>query len=93
VVAQFVALALTWGSSFLLIKVALVGVSPGQVVLARLCLGALALAAVSLAMGAKVPARPGPWLHLSVVATFLCVLPFLGFAWAEQEISSGLASI
>ena len=35
-VVQFALLALVWGASFLFIKVGLEGLSPGQVVLARL---------------------------------------------------------
>lgn len=33
------------------------------------------------------------WAHLGVVALLLCVVPFSPFAWAQQYISSGLASI
>jgi hypothetical protein len=36
----------------------------------------------------------GVGLHLAVVAgPGLCVAPFLLFAWAQEHISSGLASI
>ncbi|MEK8168841.1 hypothetical protein NKH77_00545 [Streptomyces sp. M19] len=38
-VARFFLLALLWGSSFMLIKVSLDGLTPGQLVLARLILG------------------------------------------------------
>ncbi|WP_269048092.1 EamA family transporter [Paenarthrobacter sp. Z7-10] len=33
------------------------------------------------------------WAHLAVVSALLCVIPFLLFAWAEQRVPSGLASI
>jgi drug/metabolite transporter (DMT)-like permease len=32
-------------------------------------------------------------VHLAVVSVLLCVAPFLLFAWAEQHVASGLASI
>ena len=91
--AQYVALALTWGTSFLFIKIGLEGLSPGQVVLARLVAGALALAAICAAARQPLPRDPVVWGHLLVVAALLCTFPFLVFAWAEQYVSSGLASI
>jgi drug/metabolite transporter (DMT)-like permease len=33
------------------------------------------------------------WAHLTVTALLMCVVPFLLFAWAQQSIPSGLASI
>lgn len=93
VVVQFVLLAMAWGSSFLLIKIGLEALSPAQVVLARLLFGALALGAVVVVTRRPVPRDPRVWGHLAVVAMLLCVVPFALFAWAEQRISSGLASI
>lgn len=90
---QFSLLSLAWGSSFLFIKVGLAGLSPMQVVLARLVFGALTLVAVSLFTRSKLPRELKTWWHLTVVAVLLCVVPFSLFAWSEQHISSGLASI
>jgi len=90
---QFIALALTWGASFLFIAVGLQGLSPAQVVLGRLVSGAVALAAISLVARQCLPTDPKVWAHLAVVSVLLCVAPFLLFAWAEQGIASGLASI
>lgn len=91
--AQFCALALAWGSSFLFIEVALQGLSSAQVVLGRLLAGAGALAAVSAATRRPLPREPVVWAHLAVVAVLLCVAPFLLFAWAQQHVSSGVARI
>lgn len=93
VLLQYLALAVAWGVSFLFIKIGLEGLSPGQVVLARLGLGAVALWVVCLALGHRVPTDRVVWGHLLAVVLLLCVVPFLLFAWAEQFISSGLASI
>ena len=41
----------------------------------------------------SLPRAPIAWAHLTVVSVLLCVAPFLLFAWAEQHIDSGLASI
>jgi drug/metabolite transporter (DMT)-like permease len=93
VLAQYIALALTWGASFLFIEVGLEGLSPTQVVLARMVAGALALAAFTTASQTRLPREPAVWGHLAVVSVLLCVVPFLLFALAQQQVSSGLASI
>ncbi|MEE4493227.1 DMT family transporter [Streptomyces sp. BE230] len=92
-VAQFCALACAWGSSFLFIKIALDDLTPAQVVWGRLVLGAVALGAVMVVTRSRVPWKWGVWLHLTVVAVLLCVVPFLLFSWAEQHLTSGMASI
>ncbi|WP_374009363.1 DMT family transporter [Leifsonia sp. LS-T14] len=93
VAVQFAAMGLVWGASFLFMKVALTGVTFGQVAWARLVFGAVTLGLIALAMRVKLPREPIVWLHFSVVAVTYCVIPFLLFAWAEQYVSSSLASI
>lgn len=90
---QFALLSLAWGSSFLFIKIGLSGLSPSQVVLGRMVFGALTLVIVGMVTKSTFPRRPIAWWHLTVVAVLLCVVPFSLFAWSEQHISSGLASI
>jgi drug/metabolite transporter (DMT)-like permease len=91
--ALFVALALTWGSSFLFIKIGLEGLTAAQVVWARLVLGAAALAVLTALTRTPLPKDVRLWGHLVVVALLLCVLPFSLYAWAELRVSSGVASI
>ena len=86
-------MGLVWGASFLFMKVALTGVSFGQVAWARLVFGAITLGVIALVMRARLPREPIVWLHFAVVAVTYCVIPFLLFAWAEQYVSSSLASI
>src|SRR5256714_11627008 len=93
VTVRFALLAVVWGASFLFIKVGLGGLSPAQVALARVALGALALAFVLALRRRPLPRDPVLWGHLAVVSVLLCVVPFLLFSWAEQYIPSGLASI
>lgn len=93
VLVQFVLLALTWGASFLFIKIGLEGMSPAQVVLGRLATGAVALLIMVAVTRQRLPRAAAVWAHLAVVAVLLCVAPFLLFAWAELRVSSGLASI
>jgi drug/metabolite transporter (DMT)-like permease len=93
VLAQYLALALVWGASFLFIKVGLEGLSPTQVVLGRVAAGATALVLVTVLTRRPLPRELAVWGHMLVVALLLCVVPFLLFSWAETRISSGLASI
>ena len=93
VLLQFLLLALTWGASFLFVAIALDGLSPAQVVLGRLVTGAVVLAAICLIGRHRLPPFGRVWGHLFVVSLLLCVIPFLLFAWAQQDIASGLASI
>ncbi|KQQ93556.1 hypothetical protein ASF62_17120 [Leifsonia sp. Leaf325] len=88
-----------WGSSFLFMKVALEGVGFGQVAWSRLVLGGIVLGVIVLIIrpridgGPVLPPDPAVWLHFVVIAISGCVVPFLLFAWAEQYVSSSLASI
>jgi drug/metabolite transporter (DMT)-like permease len=90
---QFLLLAAIWGASFLLIKIGLEGLAPPQVVLARIGGGAVALIGITVVTRTSLPRLGVVWGHAAVVAVLLCVVPYLLFAWAEQRISSGLASI
>jgi drug/metabolite transporter (DMT)-like permease len=91
----FIALALIWGVSFLFIKVGVQDMSPTALVLVRAVAGAVALAAIMLAMR-----RPlfGPhWrsrvIPFGVMAVTNALVPWVAIAWGEEHISSGLASI
>ncbi|GEP26089.1 MULTISPECIES: DMT family transporter [Cryobacterium] len=99
VTLQFLGMGLIWGSSFLFIKIALDGVSFGQVAWSRLVLGGLTLGLIVLVNrprvnnGPVLPREGVVWLHFLVIAITGCVIPHLLFAWAEQYVSSSLASI
>jgi drug/metabolite transporter (DMT)-like permease len=86
-------MGLVWGASFLFMKVALTGVSFGQVAWSRILLGALTLGIIALVTRATLPRNPMIWLHFTVIAITYCVIPYSLFAWSEQYISSSLASI
>ncbi|WP_338144817.1 DMT family transporter [Cryobacterium glaciale] len=99
VLLQFLGMGLIWGASFLFMKIALDGVSFGQIAWSRLVLGGLTLGLIVLVTRPRI--RNGPvlpregvvWLHFLVIAVSGCVVPHLLFAWAEQYVSSSLASI
>lgn len=93
IVAQFCLAGVVWGSSFLFMKVALEGVGPGQVAWTRLILGALALGVIVAIRRERMPRSLRVWGHMTVLALSFCVIPFLLFSWAQQHVTSGLASI
>ena len=99
VTLQFLGMGVVWGASFLFMKVALGGVTFGQVAWSRLVLGGLTLGIIVLitrpriAGGPVLPREVIVWLHFVVIAISGCVIPHLLFAWAEQYVSSSLASI
>lgn len=90
---QFLAMGLVWGASFLFMKVALDGVSYGQIAWSREILGAMTLGLVMLVGRHRLPRERVVYLHFVVIAITNCVIPHILFAWAEQHISSGLAAI
>lgn len=99
VTLQFLGMGVVWGASFLFMKVALGGVTFGQVAWSRLVLGGFTLGIIVLitrpriAGGPVLPREVIVWLHFVVIAISGCVIPHLLFAWAEQYVSSSLASI
>jgi len=99
VTLQFLGMGVVWGASFLFMKIALDGVSFGQVAWSRLVLGGLTLGLIVLISrprvggGPVLPRERIVWLHFTVIAITGCVVPHLLFAWAEQYVSSSLASI
>lgn len=93
VAVQFTLTGIIWGSSFLFMKVALEGLSPGQVAWSRIVLGALTLGIFVALRRDRLPRVPRVWVHMTVLAVTFCVIPFLLFSWAQQHVTSGLASI
>ncbi|WP_414683630.1 DMT family transporter [Microbacterium sp. CFBP9034] len=93
IAVQFTLAGVVWGSSFLFMKVALEGISPAQVAWSRLVLGALALGLFVLLRREALPRQLRIWGHMTVLAVSFCVVPFLLFSWAQQHVTSGLASI
>jgi drug/metabolite transporter (DMT)-like permease len=92
-VLRFLTLALLWGGSFTLIKVSLEGLSPAQLVLARLALGAAVLLAVAAVRRVAPPRGATVWGHLAGAALFGNVLPFLLLSYGERTAGAGVAGV
>jgi len=84
------ALSMTWGSSYLLIEIALRGFAPGVIVAGRLAGGAALLA---LLPGARTRIDPADRRRIALVAVLWQALPLLLFAYAQQWISSSLTGV
>jgi drug/metabolite transporter (DMT)-like permease len=90
-----VGLALIWGASFLLIKVAVHDMSPTVLLLLRSVSGLIALAVIVKVMGRPI-LGPGWRTRLgsfAIMAITNAIVPWVAIAWGEERISSGLASI
>jgi drug/metabolite transporter (DMT)-like permease len=85
------ALALIWGSGFLLIKISLRGLTPVQLTFARLALGAIVLLVILTAMRLRLPTERRLWVHLTVAALLANAIPYTLFGVAEQTVDSNLA--
>ena len=84
------AVALTWGSSFLLVDIAVDHFSPGLVAFLRVLFGALVLAAVP---GARAAVARSEWPLIALLGVTWMALPFVLFAIALQWIDSSLAGM
>jgi drug/metabolite transporter (DMT)-like permease len=86
----FAAMGLIWGSSFLLIKVALESFHPGLITWARVALGAAALAFLP---GARTPIEPGDRRPLALLSIVWVAIPFTLFPLAEEHINSAVTGL
>src|SRR3954454_16456263 len=89
-------LALIWGASFMLIKIADRQLTPATLVLGRLGSATLllaAIAAVRLGLRRTLAEIRSAWLWLVVGGLVNTAIPFWFLSWGETRIDSGLASI
>jgi drug/metabolite transporter (DMT)-like permease len=73
------------------VKLALRGLSPIQVVLGQLGLGAMVLLFILAVRRRPLPRALRVWIYLMGMAALANVAPYLMFSWSEQRISAGLA--
>jgi drug/metabolite transporter (DMT)-like permease len=84
-------LALIWGSSFILIKRGLVGLSPLQVGSLRIIFAALFLLVIGFRNLPKIPNHQ--WKFLALTALFGTFIPAFLFAIAQTQIDSSVSSV
>lgn len=86
-------LALLWGASYGLIKLAVAGVPPVTLVAARVVIAGALLWAIMVRQGIVLPRSRAMWGKFLVQAAMNSILPFTLIAWGEQTVDSGLAAI
>ncbi len=91
--AKFLALALIWGSSFLLMKFGLRALAPVQISAMRIFVGTAIVLTMLGLTGGRLPRGRAVWGHLFVSGFFLTAFPFTMFALGETRVSSALAGI
>ena len=91
--AKLFAMAAIWGSSFMLIAVALDGLSPLAVSSIRVLVGGAVLAAVGMAMGERWPRGGRLWFWIAVVGLLNTALPFSLIALGQQGVAANRAAI
>lgn len=90
---MWIALALIWGSSFLLMKFGLEALHPMQIATLRIGIAALTLVILAAATRTRLPGDRRTWRLLSVSSFFLTALPFTCFVVAETRVSSAAAGL
>ena len=90
---RLILLSVLWGGSFFFVGVAVPMLPPFTIVLARVGLAALVLAAALPLMGQPYPRGWRLWAGLGVMGLLNNAVPFTLYVLAQGQISSGLASI
>ena len=86
-------LSILWGGSFLFIEVAVRELAPFTLVLGRVAVAALILLLVLKMTGRPFPFARSTAFPFLVLALLNNAIPFSLFAWGQQHIAIGLASI
>jgi drug/metabolite transporter (DMT)-like permease len=90
---RFLVVAALGGLSFPMVKLALEGLSPAQLVFGRLLLGAVVLLAIAGFRRTGLPRSGRVWGHLLVAAALGNVLPFTLLSYGERTTDAGVAGV
>lgn len=90
---NYIVLGIIWGSSFFFIMLALRTLPPIGVAFWRTAIGAATLAVILVIQKVAIPKSLKQWLLLWVSGLLMSGIPAVLFGFAEQHVSSALASI
>lgn len=91
--AMLLALTVTWGSAFLLTKIAVSGLPPDVVAAGRLVIASLILIPAATLIARRPKSSLRLWVFHLLMAIFGYALPFSLISWAQGSIDSGLSGI
>lgn len=91
---MILALGLTWGATFMVIEIALRGITPFWLAAARIGFAAALMAAIWLVRGARLFLEPArDWPAMIVIGVLSSAVPFMLLSWGQQYTTSGFAGV
>ncbi len=91
--ALLLLLAVTWGGSFLIIKLAVGTVPPMTLTALRLAIAAVCLLCAMALAGESLASLKGYWRGVFLAGFFGNTLPFFLISWGEEHIDTALTAI
>lgn len=87
-------LGLTWGATFMVIEIALRGITPFWLAAARIGFAAALMTAVWLARGGRLFLEEArDWPAMVVIGLLSSAVPFMLLSWGQQYTTSGFAGV
>lgn len=91
---MILALGLTWGATFMVIEIALRGITPFWLAAARIGFAAALMTAVWLARGGRLFLEAArDWPAMVVIGLLSSAVPFMLLSWGQQYTTSGFAGV
>ncbi len=93
---MLIALGLVWGTTFIVIEIALRGITPFWLAAARIGFATLLISLIWLLRGARLfhgPAHPADWGWLAFIGVFSTAVPFMLLSWGQKTVTSGFAGV
>lgn len=94
--AMIATLGFVWGGTFLVIELALVGITPFWLAACRIGFGALLTSVIWWMRGGRLfttPTTGGQRINLYVIAALSSAVPFMLLSWGQQYVTSGFAGV
>lgn len=89
-------LGLTWGATFLVIEIALEGITPFWLAAARIGFATVLMLVIWLARGGRLwveKPQQRDWARLALVGALSSAVPFMLLSWGQQYVTSGFAGV